>query len=556
MAGLTWEQVQQIYKTQAGWDFNKIDPTALQSAQYWIGKDPALLQKSLQKTPVTPKKPTTPTTVKKTTPQTSIVPGPTDPKLNQINIADWASKVAADPSLGMRRDDPKTKNVNESQFLSDHVPTIDPNTSGTNINGAASKYQMNPTGVQASTSTVSNTAQASEVNPQQAQGYTADTTADKVAQQDMTAAQGQVDPRANVEAPQIDMKGTATGTNADGSINYTGQALQDYATQDLNAVDPKATLKGQLGELQSEFVGPNGEPKIPTWAAGAARSVSRIAAFKGMTGTAATAAMAQALHEASITVAQQDAQFFQTLTIQNLNNKQASTINRANVLAKMDQVNADSRLAAAIQNSKNFMDMDLANLSNEQQARVINTQDRVQSILEDSKATNAARLFGAEQANDFAKFYDQLNADIEKYNSSQVNSMNQFNAGEKNATSKFNADLANQREQFYKTMQYNIDVSNAKWRQTVTLQNAQMKFDAAALDVKNMTTLQQEQLNQIWDRSDALLDYLWKSTENEKDRQVKLATAKMDLKAKDNEGLGTLFGTLFGAGVDKLFSFL
>ena len=73
MAGLTWEQVQQMYKTQAGWDFNKIDPTALQSAQYWIGKDPALLQKSLKKTPVTPKKPTTPTTVKKTTPQTSIV---------------------------------------------------------------------------------------------------------------------------------------------------------------------------------------------------------------------------------------------------------------------------------------------------------------------------------------------------------------------------------------------------------------------------------------------------------------------------------------------------
>ena len=200
--------------------------------------------------------------------------------------------------------------------------------------------------------------------------------------------------------------------------------------------------------------------------------------------------------------------------------------------------------------------MDLANLSNEQQARVINTQNRVQSILEDSKATNAARLFGAEQANDFAKFYDQLNTDISKYNASQKNSMAQFNAGEKNATSKFNADLANQREQFYKTMQYNIDVSNAKWRQTVTLQNTQMKFDAAALDVKNMTKLKQEQLNQIWYRSDALLDYLWKTSENDKDRQVKLATAKMDLKAKDNEGLGKLFGTLFGAGVEKLFSFL
>ena len=555
MAGLTWEEVQNIYKTQAGWDFSKIDQNALQSAQYWIGKDPALLMQSLPKTPTKPTDPKKPTAPLPKV-QTSVVPGPTDPKLNQINIADWSGKVAIDPSLGFRRDDPKTKNVNESMFLSDHVPTINPNQSGTVLNPNDPKYKMNPTGVQASTTTVNDTAQVSKVAPKTAQGYTADTTAAKVAQQDMTAALGQVDPRATVQAPQIDMKGTATGTNEDGSVNYTGQALQDYATQDLNTVNPKATVKGQLEELQSEFVGPNGEPKIPTWAAGAARSVSRIAAFKGMTGTAATAAMAQALHEASITVANQDAQFFQTLTLQNLNNKQASTINRANVLAKMDQVNADNRLAAAIQNSKNFMDMDLANLNNEQQSRVLNTQNRVQSILEDAKATNAARMFGAEQKNDFAKFYDQLNEDIQKHNTSQVNSMKQFNAGEKNATSKFNADLANQREQFYKNMQYNIDISNAKWRQTVTLQNAQMKFDAAALDVKNMATLQQEQLNQIWDRSDALLDYLWKSTENEKDRQLKLATQKLQFKQDDKEGLGKLFGTLFGAGVDKLFSFL
>ena len=105
MAGLTWEQVQQIYKSQAGWDFSKIDQTALESAQYWIGKDPALLQQSLakelKKPPVVEKKPVTPTTVtKKPLPQTSVVPGPSDPKLNQINIADWASKVAADPTLG------------------------------------------------------------------------------------------------------------------------------------------------------------------------------------------------------------------------------------------------------------------------------------------------------------------------------------------------------------------------------------------------------------------------------------------------------------------------
>lgn len=557
MAGLTWEQVQQMYQNTGGWSLDKVnDPNS--GAKYWIGKDPALLQQSLAKVkkPTTPVKPTTKKTTD-TTLQTQVVPGP--PKdVSQINIADWSGKVVSDPSLAFRRDDPKTKDVNESMLLSDHAKefTIDPNTAGTNINAKDPKYQMNPKGIQATTNTVNSTAQADQVDPKQAQGYEADTTADKVAQQDMTAAQGQVDPRAVIEAPQIDMKGTATGTNEDGSINYTGQALQQYASQDLDTVNPKATLKGQLEELQNEFVGPNGEPKIPAWASGAARSVSRIAAFKGMTGTAATAAMSQALHEASVTVAQQDAQFFQTLTLQNLSNEQASTINRANVLAKMDQVNADNRLAAAIQNSKNFMDMDLKNLDNEQQARVINTQNRVQSILEDSKAINAARMFGAEQQNDFAKFYDQLNTDIEKYNSSQVNQMNQFNASEKNAQSRFNADLANQREQFYKNMQYNIDMANAKWRQTVTLENSQKKFDAAALDVKNKIGIQQEMLNQIWDRSDALLDYVWKTSENEKDRKLKLATAKMDLKAKDNEGLGKLFGTLLGGASEKLFGAL
>lgn len=554
MAGLTWEQVQQYYKTYgAGGTGRNIGPA--DQAELWVGYDPAVLQAALLKEPKPPAKTTTPTPAKG---DLKVVSGTTTPGANQINVADYAGEIAADPSKAMVRDDPKTKGVNESTLLSDHIKdtAVDPNAAGTNINAKATKYQMDPDGVQAATSTVNTTATANQVTPGTAQGYTADTTESKVAQEQVQAAQGQVDPRAQVEAPQIDIQGTATGTNSDGSINYTGQALNQFASQDLNTVNPKATLKGQLDELQNEFVGPNGEPKIPVWASGAARSVSRIAAFKGMTGTAATAALSTALHEASVTVAQQDAQFFQTLTLQNLNNEQASTINRANVLAKMDQVNADNRLAAAIQNSKNFMDMDLKNLDNEQQARVINTQNRVQSILEDSKAINAARMFTAEQQNDFAKFYDQLNSNIQQFNASQTNNMAQFNAGEKNAQARFNADLENNREQFYKTMQYNIDVSNAKWRQTVTLTNAQQKFDAAALDVKNMTGIQQEMLNQIWDRSDALLDYVFKASENAKDRQAQLGAAKMQLDAKDKEGLGSIFGTIAGKGAEALFSHL
>lgn len=331
------------------------------------------------------------------------------------------------------------------------------------------------------------------------------------------------------------------------------------------------------------------------WAAATSRAVGRIASFKGMTGTAATAAMAQALMEASLPIAQADSAFFQTVTLQNLNNRQASTINKANVLAKMDLSNLDSRMAAAVQNSKNFLEMDLANLNNRQQSEILNTQARVQSILEDAKAINTQRLFTATSQNEMDKFYDEMNSNISQFNASQKNSMSQFNAdqkntqsrfntteknntlkfnaeqinsqnrfnaserndmymanmSEKNAQERFNADLENNRQQFYSNMQYNIDTSNAKWRQTVTLTESAQQFEAAAADVKNMTGIGVEQLNQIWDRSDALLDYLWKSTENDLERSNKLALSKMSTDSQDKAGLGSVFGSLLGNIVGK-----
>lgn len=480
---------------------------------------------------------------------------PTDP--SQINVVDYAGQVATNPNLALTGDNPATSGVNESMRMEDHLQGIDENAAGTNLNPNDPKYQIDPSGANAATNQAS-TAQAAQVDPRQAANYEAQTTQEQVAQNQMTGAQGTVNPNAVIDAPQIDMQGTATGTNADGSINYTGEALKEFAELDLNDVDAKATVKGQMDLLQADFTGPNGEPRIPPYAAGLARNVSKIAAFKGMTGTAATAAMAQALMEASLPIAQSDAQFFQTLTLQNLSNKQQSTINRANVLAKMDQVNVDNRMAAAIQNSKNFMDMDLKNLDNAQQAAVINTQARIQSILEDAKAVNSQRLFAAESENDMAKFYDTLSSQIEQFNTNQANQMSQFNTGESNAMSRFNSDLENQREQFYKSMQYNIDTANAKWRQTVTLTESEQAFEAAATDVKNLVGISVEQMNQLWDRSDALLDYIWKSTESELDRKAALLLADKKADAEEKAGWGSIFGSIAGAvaGSDQFLDWI
>jgi len=450
--------------------------------------------------------------------------------------------------------------------LADRVPTMEVGR-GTTMDPNA--YGGTANSLNYTADTVGSTSTAAQPGQRQAQDYDTATATNRVTtigQAD--AAQGEVRDEAIIGDQTMDVEGLATGTNADGSTNFVGEALKQTATQNIsnvidtstvsgkilaenlgegNYTDTKATLQGQLATLSEQFTGPNGEPTIPTWAAGTARNVSRIAAFKGMTGTAATAAMSQALMEASIPIAQQDAQFFQTMTQQNLDNRQQSTINTANVLSKMELANLDARMTAAVNNSKSFMQMDLTNLENEQQTEVVNTQARVQSILEDTKAENSARLFSADSENDFAKFYSQLNSQIEQFNSEQTNGMERFNAGEVNDASEFNSRLETQREQFYKEMQYNVDLSNARWRQSVQTANTEMDFQAAQTDVQNMFNISTESLSRVWDRADAQLDYAWKSSESDLDRQTRITQQQMQLQAQREQAAAEKSGSIFGA---------
>jgi hypothetical protein len=453
--------------------------------------------------------------------------------------------------------------------LSDQVPDIDANAPGTNLDG--SDYGMDADALNQSVATGAVDTAADVTKPNEASGYDAATTADQVANNLADAATMDTNEDAIVDPEGIvlDQQGLATGVNEDGSINETGLALNSFAHQNIsnvidtstvagkllaqslgegNYLDSKATVKGQLEILTGEFVDPvTGEPKIPTWAAGIARNVSRSIAFKGITGTAATGALAQAMIEATLPIAQADSQFYQTLTVKNLDNKQQMIINKANVLSKMELANLDVRTSLAVNNAKTFMQYDMANLANEQQTSIINSQSMVQSILEDANQTNVARRFNSEQQNDMDKFYDNLGASIDMYNTGQVNQMSMFNAGEQNNMNQFNAQLENGREQFYLDMQYQVDAANAQWRQTVTLTETEMEFNAAATDVKNILNLNSEVMNQLWDRTDSLLDYAWREGENALDREVNLELAKMQLEAARLQAKATAKSGMFGA---------
>ena len=461
-----------------------------------------------------------------------------------VNVANTSADILKDPQgfLGTEG------------TLSDNVTTIDASNPDNVLSN--NNYSMDVDGLQGSAANAS-TAQASGVTkPNSASTYNAATTGSQVdtLNKNTNAATATFSSKAEADVENLDMRGLATGTNVDGSVNEVGQAFNTSYTQNLSTIVDTSTVSGKLlaqnlGEgnftdaktqitywmdtLSKDFVDPvTGQAKIPTWAASSLKGVNRMIAFKGVSGTAAISAVAAATMEAIIPVAQEQSRFFQTLTVKNLDVKNTQALNTANILSKMNIADLDSRMTEAITNAKNFVTYDMANLNNEQQMVVVEHQAKQQSIMEDAKQENVARQFGAGERNTMDKFYDELGARIGMFNTEARNGMEKFNTGETNAMSKFNLTLENQREMFYTQFQKDVDESVVKWRQSVELTNNATLNNAAATDVKNIVGLTTEQLNQMWDRTDALLDYSFKESENQKNRRTQVQVAKMNYDAQ------------------------
>ena len=493
--------------------------------------------------------------------------------------ADGIAKMIVDSGVATSNEeiqamiaDPKGYLDGKGINLSDIIPNLDPATAGTLLDPNSPNYAL--TALEAYLpQTVTGVDAVNAPNVVDPTTYDAATASDLMdnPEYNVDPATGEIRDENLVDADgiQIDMEGAATGVNADGTANLTGEALNDYATQNISTIidtstaagkllaqklgegnytDSKSTILGQMEIISAEFKNSNGEPVIPPWAQSLARSVSRTMSFTGVTGTAGTAAMSNAIMEATLGIAEKEATFFQTLTVKNLDNRQQAVINKANVLAQFEVTNLGARQAAAVQNAKAFLEMDLTNLTNEQQAQVINTQSRVQVLLEDSQQENAARRFSAETQNDFTKFYTELGTQVEQFNANLFSELKRFNAGEINDATEFRMALENERQQFYSKMQFAVDESNAKWRQSVATTNTQMAYDAAAIDTKNYLDLSQEGLNRLWDRTDSTLDYLFKGAVSEEEFELRLLLGEMQAAASTPQK-ASLFDTLLGGAI-------
>ena len=124
---------------------------------------------------------------------------------------------------------------------------------------------------------------------------------------------------------------------------------------------------------------------------------------------------------------------------------------------------------AAVVNAQAYLQMDMANLSNQQQSNLQNLQARQQTLLTDNAARNAALQFNATSQNQVNQFYDTLNTNIQSQNAQRADSLAQFNLAEENKVEALNAknatavaDANAQRETAIS--QYNKTLSDARER--------------------------------------------------------------------------------------------
>jgi LysM repeat protein len=496
--------------------------------------------------------------------------------LSVEQIMDWAEKSGATKSsedVAAMLADPAKYLSDRGMSLSEIVKTIqlDANADGTTLDKDSLTAGLKGAG-DYNVETISMDDLATYTAPDNpgATGYDAAIVGDTILGEDYTAKAiaGEYKDEYTVDANDfaIDTTGVATGTNKDGTTNVTGEALNEYASQDLstiidtstaagkllaqqlgegNYVDSKSTILGQMDILSKEFTDAKGNPKIPAWAQGLYRNMSRNVAFNGITGTAATAAYANAMMEASLPMAKDEAKFFQGLTEKNLDNRQEMLINKATVLSNMDVENLRVFSKAASDNARNMLDFDTAALDRENEAMLLNIENRVQALFEDTKAENLAREHYADESNEMRRFYDGLVARADEHRANATNEALRFNAGETNDGTEFQLNNERLHEFFQAEFGFDIDKYVADWHQKVEETNTKMLYDAASEDVMNSTDLTTELLNRTWEDVDQLLDFFFKGAQTMEELDVRLLIA--ELQAQSGSKSGGILSSLIGA---------
>jgi len=345
--------------------------------------------------------------------------------------------------------------------------------------------------------------------------------------------------------------GTATAaqiTDPKGIISDIPQGTVSegaMAVAQTEELDKKATVQYQLGELMSSIE--EGKP-LPAWASPAVRKVSAVMQARGMGASSmAAAAMTQAVMESGINIAVQDANKYATIQLQNLNNKQKTSLQNALTVAGMDRANLSARLQGAVTNAQSLLTVDVKNLSAQQQSNTISYNALTQSLFKDAAQENVRLQLNAKNERQVEEFFAELDAQVETANANRVSAMSQFNAGQANAQNQFNSTLRDARDKFNANMQYAVDQSNVTWRRQVNTANTAVQNETNRINAQNLYNASQNALNNLWQKYRDNASWNFQKSESQLQRQHEIGIMAMEFansekiytkKQKDNFASG------------------
>jgi hypothetical protein len=181
-------------------------------------------------------------------------------------------------------------------------------------------------------------------------------------------------------------------------------------------------------------------------------------------------------------IALSNSKFLQTVGLTEASNQQQAVIQDALLMSQANLAEADFYQKTQIQNAQAFLTMDMANLNNQQQANVLESQQKQQRMLSNQSADNVAKQFNAVSENDTQRFMTGLAADINKFNSVQSNAMEQFNTNQENLSearkaqretdvAKYNAEQANIAERINAQSDFNREQFNTQQANVIEAAN-------------------------------------------------------------------------------------
>ena len=282
-------------------------------------------------------------------------------------------------------------------------------------------------------------------------------------------------------APTTTAVGAVTPQTAAG---YTGQVVgtaptmaaatgtltqpMTAAQQAVSSLDPKATVKGQLESISTD---------IQTSLA----SGSNLPAFARGAAEAAKATMQARGLGASTMLAEALAEGIL---------KSSIPIAAADAQTYKEVIfqNLSNNQQAAVVNAQAYLQMDVANLSNAQQANMQNLHASQQTLLSDNAARNAALQFNATGQNQVNQFYDSINTNLQSQNAQRSDAMVQYNNAEANKVAALNAKNATA-----------VADANAQRDTAINQFNKTLEDARGRFNVENQRVI--DQSNAVWRRS-------------------------------------------------------